>query len=235
MPLTRFYLMLLITACFSSAQAQDAVKDMAAINKAYRDANRLSMSITYETYLDKSTSPYERETGTYRKDNGNLYMSQMGTEIMANGKRVTIVNHERKIVMIDKMQPLPALPENIPLDSILSLYKEVKYYVPEGTKGTKAYTFYFKDGKFESIDMWFDESTFLVKKITNRYRYPIEENGADHKVSLVVSFKDISTSQKQPSSIFSGETYVSAINGNYRLTPAYSKYKLINHLTAGKQ
>lgn len=220
-------------AAFTSF-AQDAKKDITAINKAYEKAERLSMAIEYTVYLDGSSTPYEKENGIYRKDGNNLYLKQMDTEIMSNERNVTIVNHETKVVMMDKSRKIEAVPWEAALDTMLSLYKSVKYYIPEGTANIKAYTFHFHNGQYESVDVWFNASTFLVEKIRAKYRNELEENGRMHKVTLEMNFRNMDTKSKYPSALFTHDAYVSLDKGKYTLRQAYKNYRLINHLTAGK-
>jgi outer membrane lipoprotein-sorting protein len=222
-------LVICITAC-----AQDVKKDITAINKAYEKADRLSMSLEYAVYLDGSRTPYEKEIGLYRKNGSSLYMKQMGTEIMSNEKYVTIVNHDSKLVMMDKARKVESLPWESSLDTLLSMYQSVKFFVPEGTQNIKAYSFRFAGGKYEKVDLWFNSSTYMAEKIQAHYRNKIENDDGPHKVMLELNFRNIDTGSKPPAGIFSPGAYVMQEKGKYVLKPAYRNYRLINHLIAGK-
>lgn len=229
------YIFILLAVNSNVLLAQDIKKDLAAMRKIYKDAQRLSMNIEYTVHLDNNfTVPYEKETALYKRNGELFYLKQMETEIIRNARYVTIVNHERKLVMIDKAKKTEMAPWEIPLDSLMPLYKDAKYYIPENRPELKAYTLTFSTGLYKSVDVWFNGKTFLIEKIQMQYRDKVEENKKLHDVTMVMKFNNVNTNPQFSLSTFSEGIYLQEMEGKYSLKPAYRNYTLVNHLNEKK-
>lgn len=229
-----FKLNLIIILCTLSHVflAQSEVKDdFKMINEYYNNSKNISMDIKYELFYDGSSKPTDVQNGKYVKSSHKFYMQQgMGIMVITD-KHMLVVDHEKKIVILDKKIDEKKLenPLSLNLDSLYTKYSKIEKIDTKNPK-TKAYRFYITQGPYSVCDVYYDVQNKYVTEIINVFRYKqLDENEKLRLTVLKTSFMNYGA-LTHIDNLFKEANYFLESGKKIELNKLYKTYQLINHL-----
>src|ERR1044072_4841318 len=93
---TRLIIFLLLLSCI--AFSQDYKKDLLEVSRQFSVLKNYALTMHYELFLDKMTSPYQQRDVKIKRLNSSLVMQQSnGMETFDNGKYQIVINNKNRV------------------------------------------------------------------------------------------------------------------------------------------
>lgn len=216
----------------STLRAQDAKTLIRKIGDTYSAASSIQFELEYKYYRDiKDTKPLETQTSSV-KIRKNQYAVVTGTShTLQNDKYLVVVDHSRKLVMVDKALPQkksPATP--FPVDSLLSRYQAVE--LTSTTDGYQVLTLKMKPGNRDGISgvvIRVRNGSALIEQVTVYYG-ETEDGSQKVKPWMNITYRNTLLNNPIDNKYFSEGSFLTTGKAGLELLPAYKKYNLISHL-----
>lgn len=219
--------------------------DYAKIVSAYKAKKALSFSVHYKSFDKSTTTPDTVITGKYQIEGSKYCVRIAGTEAIRNDKYYLAVDHNNKIIFLNKASAVPG--DFYPMSTIDTLMKKKLIDISgedinEGKSRRYTITNKSKTDLAYKKAIWeFDVNSYLIKKVTitlpareNLYKEPnwqyIDEPFVEFNYTTY-SFVDIDDN------VFSIDKYVSIHDNGLKVEvkEAYKKYRMVNSILIGQQ
>lgn len=215
--------------------AQNFSKDMAAMIKAYDDAKRYELKITYRMFAsEKAARPEIEKSAVVSRLNHSFSQRFYGeTELVSNERYLLFINHQERIIAVreaDGNKKASSFMSAGGLDSLLNVSVANFTYRKEGALGVYHLT-YPKGASPAEGDVYFDPASFLIQKIVFKYQASSLTDGQRPKLEIVLAHN---FSAKINPEDFNEKRFITVQGAQITPAPALRTYNVINLLPAKK-
>ncbi len=213
---------------------QELKSDVLAINKAYRQVNKMTLTFELNMFENYTTQKvYYTENGLIQKNGKNTYHKFEDNEcINTPDYSVMIDKEEKEVVYAPKKVTFdyddPALA--LDLDSVLLMCKSHTFKKISGE--IYSYQFIMKEGypDYGQICFYFNPKTYFIQKIIyycNEDDISLHNDDEKYSKSRVeINYKDINTKPSFNSSDFTYEKYLVKSGNKFELKSSLTGYHL---------
>lgn len=216
---------------------KQAEQDLLKVRTAYDNTANLSMDVLYKLYSNHtSKSILEEHKGFYCKQGKlNLYMELYGTLTIQNKDYLFVKDDSSKVFLLAKNNaPASATPSSVDFEKLLSVCQSV-VEIP-AVDNVKGYKLLFGNSdllQMSSIEIYFDQTTFLTKKVVLFYNSNLEvnpENGQRKyiKPRLEVNYLNINTAPTFKKEQFDFSKYLKKNATAWQIQKSYSDFELLD-------
>lgn len=204
-------------------------------NKAYSDAENISMNIQYDLYSNyTSNAPYESSSGTYIKQGNSYYSNLLGITTIQNKKYKLSISNDEKIIIVGDPVKTGKAPSVVETDTLLKQCSSTE--VRKTTEGSTVCVLHFEQvpfSEFDRIEIETSKNGFVTKMVLYyREAISLDETNPQlkkEKPRLVITYSNINTNPTIKPDQFSEKPYISDNGKQITGTPAYSTYRILNH------
>lgn len=227
--------------------SQTDFHELDSISNVYKKARTFHFDLKYKLFKDYNTKvESEAFTMSVYQNNDSYFSKRVENEVLINEKYALIVDHENKVVLIDKYMKAGKRDEKaiaeMGIDSILKkiaveLKEQKDYKVNVSQKELndkeKQYTFHYPKGEYTAVAIDYNRTTFFINKVTLFYREKISviEGQPETAPRIEVDYVLSNLHPEFQKKLFSEKRYASVKkDGSLELVTSLKNYKIINHL-----
>jgi hypothetical protein len=221
------WILLLFLACIAeTCFAQDFNQDWKKAKQVLGKAENMSMETQVETW-EKQTNHWlagEKKNMILHKKGKLLHYKVGEMELLSGDKIDLMINHQSKQIFIKSKskQAIDKLFPTFSMDSILKMYKEIKFL---GTQqGLKNYKMTSTEAYIKEVTIGFDVKTAYLGYVEYLYQPAYAEIEAKSKTSII----RFDTKADISSALFELKQYIIKRGKNWVATQTYKNYQLIN-------
>ncbi|MFM9951374.1 MAG: hypothetical protein ACKV1O_25795 [Saprospiraceae bacterium] len=222
---------LLIFCCFTAnAQLTYDRTDFERINGAYSNLTSLQTTVDYVYYPNHySKNPGETLQAVLSVQGDSYRYRLADMETLVSPAKTLLIDHEEKKIMLDVgHQSLKQILFGADLDKLLSVCSRIQFSYPE--QGVKKYELYADLAETERIDLYFDTSNFMMRRVVLYYKEPMmpEYGGTGEKPRLELVYRRQNTTPQFAANQFSIERFVHKVGDRYVAAAAYRNYQILD-------
>ncbi|GEM_PF-4819625 len=213
------------------AYAQERAEEFSKISQNYQVAKHLAFDVEYQYFENsKATEPYEQLMGSVTKA-GNLIAHKLGQmETVETEEYFFKVDHElNEMVLLGRKVGDPmtgALPME-KLDSILTLFREVKREMIGAEEARYTLSGYLLKSPIDSYELYFDVNTHWVTRLVMHIKTGSESS---EQPRIEVAYSNYDTSSKRSAKELDYKNYLAREDGEWKPLPEYKTYDFVNQL-----
>jgi hypothetical protein len=218
--------------------SQNVKDEILNINKAYLKSKDIALETITKAYTEDDSKP-EKEMKTELYKLNENYLSKTGaSETMINKKYKVNIDVNKKIIIISNINTHQKNPDNsisnfdekafnVSMDTVLTLYKEVKINKINAT--TNQVEFIFKSGIYDIVKVSYDNTTYIVKDYYVKLR-PSGKSSKEKEILKYLITYNYFPKEKLQKIKFDESNYVIINKGNVTPVLKYSGFKIINNI-----
>lgn len=219
-PKTGLVLALFFVSC--AMYAQDHKADFLKARNFYRNSANLTMKVSVRGFASASDNKgYSLGTGVMHKSDKKYYSKFMHSEMLDDGKRILVIDHEQKQAVFSSGQSVVKAGSKMDesIDTLFSVSDSIKFI--EKKDGIAVYQCFMKKGMISYYKISIQSSTGHLKRIEYVYRSNPDYDMDIYKV--IVDYTEISPQKPVfPAAI---DDYISEKSGKYILKGKIAGYR----------
>ncbi|MEQ1746750.1 MAG: hypothetical protein ABMA02_15060 [Saprospiraceae bacterium] len=227
-----FIVLASISLCAHAQLTYDR-SDFEGINQAYARLTTLQTEVDYVYYPShQGKKAGETLRATLSLDDGSYHYRLQEVETLCTPAFTILVDHEEKQIMLDSTRrSLRQVLFGADLDAVLSVCAKIRFSYPE--PGIKKYELYATLGETERIDIYFDTTTFLMRRVVLFYNRPLsaEEGGTGEKPRLELVYRRQDAHPTFDKDLFSPARLIKKSGNRYAPVPALRGYKISDYVS----
>lgn len=208
--------------------SQDLQADLECMDLNYRSMDNFRTELRMELYGRNAQQPQMVESGRIQKRGAAFFYDFGDLKLLYNAQHILVLNlRERQAILgprnIDPELEALLIREMPSADSMLQMCDSTAFLGIE--KGIKAYALYSSGSPVVRTELWVNEGTGLIEKMTYHYN----ESLYPEYSHAVLIFADTDLQPRFARNTFSEKRFLRSTSSGFRLKAPYEDFELIHN------
>ena len=231
-----FILLLMVFSI--NALGQSFKEDLKKVDAYYKQDKAMAFKIVYSSFQTHTSTVVEetQEILYVRKGNNSFYLeTPASASLYSHGKTIVVNPGDKQLMVLNQPHFMDAM-FNIPLDSLLQFYSEIK--LVKSNSNQRQYKLSFKPGllEYNAVNITVNTHNWSIDRLVAFYEteMPVYENGRVKewvKPRLQIDYKPLEPKQSHLNKL-SIDHYVTQQADQYVLSQNFREYELIDQSQA---